>query len=122
MKKSTKIIISIIVLILIAVTIFSIAKFKVFNPFSSCFGILEILYTNKEYTIVQDFPKKVAFSKTGDTSGKNAIEYLDEYMNSRGFHSMPEKQMGAELVYSNGEKEEYIYFLVNKYYSKWEWR
>ena len=108
--------------ILLSATIFSIIKFRVWNPFSSCFGMLEILFTNKEYTIVQNIPKKVAFSKTADTSNKSGGQYLDEYMESRGFHSVPEEQMGAMLVYSNGNEKEHVVFSTNKYYSKWEWQ
>ena len=121
-KKLIIIVISAIIFILLSTTIFSIVKFNVWNPFSSCFGILEILFTDKEYTIVQKLPNKVGFSKTGDTSAKSAGEYLDEYMINRGFYFVPEKQMGGELVYSNGTTEEHIMFSANKYYSKWIWQ
>ncbi len=43
-------------------------------------------------------------------------------MESRGFHSVPKEQMGAMLVYSNGNEKEYVVFSTNKYYSKWEWQ
>ena len=80
--KRKGIIITIImcILILVSATIFSIAKFNVWNPFSSCFGMLEILFTDKEYTIVQNNPNRVGFSKTADTSDKSSGQYLDEYM------------------------------------------
>lgn len=120
-KKRIAIIIAICSVILLSATIFSIAKFSVWNPISSCFGMLEILFTNKEYTVVQNFPNRVVFSKTSDTSSKGAKEYLDEYMRNRGFEFVPEKQLGALLVYSNGNEEERIMFSANKYYSKWKW-
>ena len=121
-RKTTIIIITICVIILLSSTIFSIVKFNVWNPFSSCLGMLEILFTDTEYTIVQNVPNKVIFSKTADTSNKSGGEYLDEYMQSRGFHFLPEEQMGAMLVYSNGSEKEFILFSTNKYYSKWEWQ
>lgn len=108
--------------ILLSTTIFSIIKFNVWNPFSSCLGMLEILFTDKDYTIVQNIPNKVVFSKTADTSNKSGVQYLDEYMESRGFHSVPEEQMGAVLVYSNGNEKECVAVSTNKYYSKWEWK
>lgn len=108
--------------ILLSATIFSIVKFSVWNPFSSCFGMLEILFTNKEYTIVQNNPNRVAFSKTADTSNKSGGQFLDEYMGNRGFYFVPEEQMGGMLVYSNGSEKEYISFSTNKYYSKWVWQ
>lgn len=112
-----KICIIIVIAILLCVTVFSIVKFTVFNPFSSCFGMLEILFTNKEYMVVQNFPVKVAFSKSS-----NAKKILDEYMENRGFEFVPEEQIGAILVYSNGETKENVVFSVNNYYSKWRWK
>lgn len=121
-RKGISIIIAICSLILLSATTFSILKFSVWNPFSSCFGMLEILFTDKEYTIVQNNPNRVVFSKTADTSNKSGGQFLDEYMENRGFHFVPEEQMGGILVYSNGSKKEYISFSTNKYYSKWEWQ
>lgn len=109
-------------IILLSSTIFSIVKFSVWNPFSSCLGMLEILFTDKEYTIVQNKPNRVAFSKTADTSNKSSGQFLDEYMENRGFYFVPEEQMGGILVYSNGNEKEYILFSTNKYYSKWIWQ
>ena len=122
-RKSIIITIVICCAILLGATIFSIAKFGVWNPFSSCFGMIEILFTDKEYTIVQNYPFKVAFSKTSDTSSKGGGKYLlDEYMESRGFYDVPEERLGEMLVYSNGSKKEYIIYSTNKYYSKWNWK
>lgn len=122
MKRKGIIIISVMcIVMLFGATIFSIAKFNVWNPFSSCFGMLEILFTDKEYTIVQNTPNRVVFSKTADTSNKSSGRYLDEYMEGRGFKFVPEEQMGGMLIYSNGSEKEYILFSTNKYYSKWEW-
>ena len=121
-RKRIIIIIVICCAILLSATIFSIVKFSVWNPFSSCFGMVEILFTDKEYTIIQSYPYRVIFSKTSDTSNKSAEQYLDGYMESRGFHSVPEEQIGTMLVYSNGNKKECVVFSTNKYYSKWEWQ
>ena len=121
MRKKGIIIIVICVVILFSAMIFSIFKFGVWNPFSSCFGMLEILFTDKEYTIVQNNPNRVGFSKTSDTSNKTAKQYLDDYMATRGFHFVPEEQLGSMLVYSNDSEKEYISFSMNRYYSKWKW-
>ncbi|MCI9286440.1 MAG: hypothetical protein HFJ57_00355 [Clostridia bacterium] len=121
-RKGIIITIVMCIIVLFSATIFSIIKFNVWNPISSCFGMLEILFTDTKYTIVQNIPNRVVFSKTADTSNKSSGQYLDEYMESRGFHFVPEEQMGGMLVYSNGSKKEYILFSNNKYYSKWEWQ
>lgn len=120
-NKKVIIIIAISIVILLISTIFSVIKFSVWNPISSCFGILEILFTDTKYTIVQNFPNRVIFSKTADTSNESGGQFLDEYMKSRGFYFVHGEQMGAMLVYSNDSEKEHILFSTNKYYSKWEW-
>ena len=119
--KRKRVIITIIIciIILFGATIFSISKFNVWNPFSSCLGMLEILFTNREYTIVQNYPSRVVFCKTSAWSNKTSIQYLDEYMKNRDF--ILEEQVGGILIYSNGSEKEYISFSENKYFSKWEW-
>ena len=121
MRRITMIILVICIVVLLSSTIFSIVKFRVWNPFSSGMGMIEILFTDKEYTIVQNFPQRVAFSKT-DTSKKSAKENLDEYMKSRGFYQVPGKRLGAIICYSNGSREEHIDFSQNGYYGKWVWQ
>ena len=118
MKSLLKRIIVIIICIsIILASIFSMFKFGVINPFSSFFGMTEILFTNKSYTIVQHFPKKVGFSKS-----LSFKDFLDEYMKKRGYQELKDQQMGATLVYSNGNKIEKIDVTTNKYYSKWIWK
>lgn len=112
-----RIIVIIICIFIILASIFSMFKFGVINPFSSFFGMAEILFTNKSYTIVQHFPKKVGFSKS-----LSYKDFLDEYMKKRGYQELKDQQMGATLVYSNGSKIEKIDVYVNAYYSKWIWK
>lgn len=111
--KNKIIIISILIIFLVA-TFFSIYKFSVINPISSCFGMLQILFTNKDFTIVQNFPHKVIFAKPTYS--------LYDYMKNRGFEFVPEDQVGAYLVFSNGSNGEGIYTSTNGYYSKWIWK
>lgn len=108
-------IISIIVIIVILGSMyFSFVKFAVINPLSTCIGLGKILLTDTEYTVVQNKPFKVIFSKD-----ENAQELLDKYMNERGFYI--EDRMGGLLIYTDGKDEESINFSVNGYYSIWEW-
>lgn len=116
-----KIIIITVISIILCATIFSFLKFSVWNPFYACFGMIEILFTDKNYTVVQNFPYRVVFSKTSETSSKSAGQYMDEYMASRSFYNLPDEQMGAETVYTNGVEKESIIFSANRYYSKWVW-
>ncbi len=113
MKKFLIIVFIIIsIIIFIGATVFSIYKFKVFNPISSCFGMLQILFTDKEYTVVQKNPYKVVLSKPG---------MFEKYMSNLGFYEIKEKQMGADHVYSNGNDEQRVYRRTNRYYSIGIW-
>ena len=119
--KRKRIIIAVIIciLILVGATIFSITEFNVWNPFSSCFGMLEILFTDKEYTTVQKYPNRVVFCKELDTTNKSSMQYLDEYMRNRGF--VLEEQMGGLFIYTNGSEKEYISYSVNRYFFFFFW-
>lgn len=113
MKK--KLLILTIILLIVIATLFSIIKFHVYNPVSSFSGMIQILFTDKEYVIVQNHPNKVIFSKP-DT------ELLDRYMSENGYEYIEEEQMGSMLVYKNDTDKDTIQFSINKYYSKWEWQ
>ncbi len=112
-----KISICIVVIIFIFAMAFSINKFGVINPISSCFGMIKILITDAEYTVVQQYPNRVVFANP-DT----ASESLDKYMQERGFREVEELRTGSELVYVNGNKMEKVDISVNGYYSMWRWK
>lgn len=112
-KKIFIIVITVCIIILLSATIFSIIKFRVINPFSSLFGALEIMFTDKEYTVIQNYPTKVIFSK-------NNTVYLDQYMSNRGYSL--EDQAGGELLYSNGIQKEHILFSMHRDFSQWVWK
>lgn len=120
-KKLVVIISSILAVLLILTLIFvyiSFEKTAVINPISSLNGILNIVYTEEKYVVVQNSPYKVIFSKP-IWYGKTAQELLDDYMSERGFtHS---DRLGGLLIYTNGTDEERIHFSVNGYCSIWEW-
>ncbi|MCL2859127.1 MAG: hypothetical protein FWF46_00860 [Oscillospiraceae bacterium] len=113
-NKILYLIIGILVLVICA-TLFSYFKFKVINPISSGIGMIRILFTDTEYVEVQKNPK-IVFSKP-----TNAMELLDTYMKNRGFENIKNEQMGAMIVYSNGNVKERVMFSANGYYSKWAW-
>lgn len=114
MKKKIFIIaITVCIIILLSATVFSIIKFRVINPFSSLFGALEIMLTDKEYTVIQNYPTKVIFSK-------NNTHLLDIYMSNRGYSL--EEQYGGILIYSNDTQKEYIYFSMHRDFSQWVWK
>lgn len=114
-KKFQMTIVIIIILIILGASMFSLFKFNVINPVSSCLGLIQILLTEKEYTIVQNYPNQVILAKP-DT------KLLEEYMKKRGFTEKKEEQMASEYVYSDGTKKEYVHCSVNSYYAKWIWK
>lgn len=97
----------IFIILFIGATVFSIHKFKVLNPVSSCLGMLQILFTDEEYTVVQRNPYKVVLSKPGA---------FEKYIKEQGFYEIKEAQMGADHIYSNGKKRERVYTRTNAYY------
>ena len=107
MKKYRNIVIGIVV-ILICATIFSILKFEVYNPFSSCFGMLQILFTNKDFVVVQKWPKEVVITKPG---------YLNEYLKNENWEEIEEKRVGALGSYKKDGENTWIYSRSNAYYS-----
>ena len=115
MKKFLiQIFIIVFIILFIGATVFSIYKFEVFNPISSCFGMLQILFTDKEYTVVQRIPYKVVLAKTGKA--------FEEYINTQGYYEVKEEQMGSNHIYSNGEKREKVYTRINGYYMIGVWK
>lgn len=107
MKKYRNIVICTVV-ILVCATIFSISKFEVYNPFSSCFGMLQILFTNKDFVVVQKWPKEVVITKPG---------YLNEYLKNENWEEIEEKRAGALGTYVQDGKNASIYSRSNAYYS-----
>lgn len=107
MKKYRNIVIGIVV-ILICATIFSILKFEVYNPFSSCFGMLQILFTDKEFVVVQKLPKEVVITKPG---------YLDEYLKNENLEEIEENRAGSLGTYVQDGENASIYSRSNGYYS-----
>ena len=107
MKKYRNIVIGIVV-ILICATIFSILKFEVYNPFSSCFGMLQILFTDKEFVVVQKLPKEVVITKPG---------YLDEYLKNENWEEIEENRAGSLGSYKKDGENASIYSRSNAYYS-----
>ena len=84
-------------------------------------GLYEVTFTDKEYTTIQETPKKVMIVKNNSIYGKTAKEIFDEYMESRGFKEEKRQKQEGILVYSNGKIKENIKFLANKYYAKIDW-
>lgn len=118
--KTCKIIILCIGIVLLIASIFSFIKFNVINPISSLCGIIQILYTDTSYTIVQHFPKKVIFSKTGHNN-LSSKDFLNDYMEKQKYRELEEQRTGATLVYTNGHQIQKIDYTINKYYAKWQW-
>ena len=113
MKK--KIIIGIVIMLIIIVSIlFSIFKFNVYNPISSFSAIIQILFSDIEYTVVQNTPNKVIFAKP-------QIEIFEKYMKDNGYECVKEEKMGAIHVYRNNTHKVKIHFSMNQHYSKWVW-
>lgn len=122
MKK--KIIIFISVIALSVISFFSVIVSAnltgVLNPISSVYNISKIILDEDElYVVAQRKPWKIMFAKSY-VDGKSAQDILDEYMRDDGYEM--HDRMGSIITYKNDSgNERRIHFLVNKYYSLWEW-
>lgn len=84
------------------------------NPLSAVLWPIQILLTQTEHVTVSETPK-VVMAKP-DAS-------LDAYMwENGGYLPVPEKQLGAMLVYQNTDGQVRILYSVNGYFAKWEWQ
>ena len=112
------IIVTLISSILITATIvssfISYATFNTINPFSAASGFFQITVLDMEYVKIQESPK-VILAQPND-------EVFINYMESHGFTEIKDEQMGAIWVFTNGEQKEWIWYSINKYYSKWRWQ
>jgi len=103
----------ILLVILGMASFFSYSKFNVLNPFSVTYGLVQVIFMDKEYIEIQKYPK-VIVAKPSVT--------LQEYMKSLGFHEDTENQMGALHRFHNNDTVQYVMYSVNKYFSTWKWR
>ena len=101
-----------VVLIYGAAAFASYAKFRVADPISATTGLTQILFTEKEYAEIQDDPKVILAKPEAS---------LDDYMEEQGMTRADDEQMGAILVFRDGDYREYVQYSVNGYFSRWSW-
>ncbi len=114
-KKRAVIITFTAVLIVAAVLcscLVSLAVFDIANPISAVSGFVKVTVAKADYAAIS---KSVILAQPTSSA-------LNEYMQSRGFTELEDKQLGAMRVFTNGEIEEHILFSVNGCYSKWVWQ
>ena len=117
-KKSRNILITIIVvagliIALLGSSLLSYVTFNVGNPFSASIGYFQVTVLDKDYVEISEEPKVMLAQPN--------MNILINYMKSRGFTEVEDEQMGAILVFTNGEQKEWVHYSVNKYCSKWYW-
>ena len=101
-----------VVLVYGAAAFASYAKFHVADPISAAAGLAQILFTEKEYAEIQDDPKVILAKPEAS---------LDDYMEEQGMIRADDEQMGAILVFRDGDYREYVQYSVNGYFSRWSW-
>ncbi len=113
-KKKIIIGVFIILIAIIGIGSFvSFSKFGVFNLFSTANGLLQVMFTEKEYIKIQKYPKVIV-------SKPNAS--LQDFMQNEGFQEDVENQMGALHIFQSNDVTHYVLFSTNKYFSKWRWQ
>lgn len=105
---------AILLVILLGSCFLSYAAFHTANPFSAASGYFQIAVLDREYAEIQAAPKVIIAQPNG--------EIFTDYMQSRGFTELEEEQLGAIRVFTNGEDKEWVWYSINRYYSKWCWQ
>jgi hypothetical protein len=114
-RKARKILVIVVVLIVVLcmASFISYSKFNVLNPFSTVSGLIQIVFTDKEYIEIQKYPKVVI---------ANPNASLQDYMKSLGFQEDTENQMGNLRRFKNNDAAQYVRYSMNQYFSKWRWQ
>lgn len=105
---------AVLIIAILGSCLISYATFNTGNAFSVAGGYFQISVLDKEYVEIQASPKVVIAQPDG--------EVFIDYMESRGFTENEEEQMGAIRVFTNGEEKEYVWYSINRHYSKWCWQ
>ena len=118
MKKIIAVIAVILFLVIVSMLI-SNHEFHTYNFFSSFSGLAKILFTKKQYTVIQNELYKIMIAESR-RNNKTSNDILDEYMEEIGFYR--EDQMGSCIIYYNGNQYKGVYTSGNSYYSVWEFK
>jgi len=106
--------VSIALLIVLVISSFiSYSKFSVINPFSTAYGLIQVVFMEKDYVVIQRSPKVIVAKP--NTS-------LSEYMKSLGFVEDKESRMGSLHRFYNEDSVQYVMYSTNMYFSKWIWQ
>jgi len=79
----------VILVILGAASFISYSKFNVINPFSTAYGLIQIVFMDKEYIEIQRYPRVIVAKPSAS---------LQDYMKNLGFLEDVENQMGALII------------------------
>lgn len=109
----TIIIVAVLIIALLGSSLLSYVTFNVGNPFSASIGYFQVTVLDKDYVEISEEPKVMLAQPN--------MNILINYMKSRGFTEVEDAQMGAILVFTNGEQKECVHYSMNKYCSKWYW-
>lgn len=113
-KKKKIVSISIALLIVLVTSSFiSYRIFNVINPFSTAYGLIRVIFMEKDYVVIQRSPKVIVAKP--NTS-------LQEYMKSLGFVEDEENRMGSLHRFYNDDSVQYVMYSTNMYFSKWIWQ
>ena len=83
---------------------------KVVNPFTAGVGIVQVMYTDTEYVVIQTHPK-IVFAKTGYS--------IETYMQNQGYTKT--NQEGAKYTFSKEDEVQHIIAHGPGHFAKWYW-
>ena len=91
MRKALIIIAVFIVLVGVSCLV-SYSNIGVVNPFAAIIGKMQVTYTDVDFVVVQNYPKKIVFPRVGYS--------LEDYMGDMGYAKTD--QLGASFTFEKG--------------------
>ena len=105
-----------IVIILCVCIVVSATKFRTINFPKVIGAIVSISNGKTDYVELKTGPNKIVIA-----SPENTMNVFEEYIAENGYSVLEDEQLGSLFVIARGEKREYVFISINKYYSLWQW-
>lgn len=115
MNRKKKII-SIMLILLAVVLLFSVSyiKFNTINFIKTGSSVFKIQSGNAVVVQVNSEPNILI------SSPNNSMALLKEFMENEGYEYLPDERMSSTLVFKDNDKIIYVEFSLNRYYGMWK--
>ena len=116
-SKSSKILFAVMMTILVlitALTVYSVQKLGVANPLVSGWGLARVALAGNAYACVQEEP--MVYVALADSAERSLIQAMKE----RGYQCNPDLKQGSLWVFEGENGREVVRFSVGGYFASWQ--